>query len=150
MKELWTRDEAAFEGEFISFPPVLCYPKPAQKPHPPIHIGAGGPGHNTERALRNTVAFADGWMPVAIGPEELKGHSAKLKNIGSKTGVDFSKMQVSVGIDSNSALEKPGAGALIRRYEDADVHRIIWATLQLLPPDPYADCMKRIAEKVLS
>ena len=42
MKELWTREEASFEGEFVKFPALRSNPKPAQKPHPPVHIGAGG------------------------------------------------------------------------------------------------------------
>ncbi len=149
MKELWTKDQAAYNGEFISFPPVLCYPKPMQKPHPPIHIGAGGMGHKTERALRNTVAFADGWMPVAISAEEVKGHLATLKQMCSEAGRDFSKLEISVVIESKPALERPSVSDLIRRYEDAGVHRIVWATLDLLPPDPYAECMERLANKVL-
>lgn len=149
MKELWTKDQAAYNGEFISFPPVLCYPKPAQKPHRPIHIGAGGLGHKNERALRNSVAFADGWMPVAVTPEEMKSHLAALKQMCSEVGRDFSKVEISVVIDSRMALEKPNAGDLFRRFEDSGVHRITWATEQLLAPEPYADCMKRIANKVL-
>ena len=149
MKELWTKDQAAYNGEFISFPPVLCYPKPAQKPYPPIHIGAGGLGHKTQRALRNTVAFADGWMPVAVTPEEMKSHLATLKQMCSEAGRDFSKLEISVVIDSKIALEEPNAGDLIRRYEESGVHRIIWGTLQLLTAEPYADCMERIANKVL-
>jgi probable F420-dependent oxidoreductase len=150
MKELWTKDEAAYNGEFISFPSVLCYPKPAQKPHPPILIGAGGLGHKNERALRNTVAFADGWMPVAVTPEDMKGHLATLKQLCSEAGRDFSKLEISVVTDFRMALDKPKVGDLIRRYEDCGVHRIIWATDQLLTAEPYADRMKRIADKVLN
>lgn len=36
MKELWTKDEAEYHGRFYDFPPVKCYPKPAQQPHPSI------------------------------------------------------------------------------------------------------------------
>jgi probable F420-dependent oxidoreductase len=149
MKELWTRDEAAYNGEFISFPPVFCYPKPLQKPHPPIHIGAGGLGHKTDRALRNTVAIANGWMPVEISPQEMKGHLATLKQMCTEAGRDFSKIEISVVIDSKMALEEPNVRTLIERYEEAGVHRLIWATLQLLAPEPYADRMERIANKVL-
>ena len=39
MKELWTKDEAEYHGKYYDFPPVRCYPKPAQKPHPPIFLG---------------------------------------------------------------------------------------------------------------
>jgi len=149
MKELWTREEAAYSGEFVSFPPVLCYPKPIQKPHPPIHIGAGGMGHKNQRALRNTVAFADGWMPVAISAEEVKSELAKLKQMCAEAGRDFSKIEITVVTDSTPALEQPSVRDLIRRYEDAGVHRLIWATLQHLTAEPYADCMERIADKVL-
>ena len=41
-RELWTKEQASFSGEFVKFPKVYCYPKPIQKPYPPIHIGAGG------------------------------------------------------------------------------------------------------------
>ena len=80
MKELWTKPEASFEGEFVKFPPVLSYPKPAQKPHPPIHIGAGGLGP-VERALKNTVAIADGWAPLRMPPDRLAAELAKLKKM---------------------------------------------------------------------
>jgi probable F420-dependent oxidoreductase len=149
MKELWTRDQSAYHGEFISFPPVLCYPKPMQKPHPPIHIGAGGMGHNNERALRNTVAFADGWMPVAVSPQQMKTHLAKLEQLCSEAGRDFSKIEITVVIDSKPALEGTGAKELIRRFEDCGVHRIIWATLEPLAAEPYTDCLRRIADSVL-
>ena len=72
MKELWTAHESSFDGEFIKFPPVYCYPKPVQKPHPPIIIGAGGIGASSLRALKDTAALGDGWGPVSIGPAELR------------------------------------------------------------------------------
>src|SRR5882757_11580314 len=39
MKEIWTKDEAEFHGEFVSFDPIWSFPKPVQKPHPPILMG---------------------------------------------------------------------------------------------------------------
>ncbi|HEV8533978.1 MAG TPA: TIGR03619 family F420-dependent LLM class oxidoreductase, partial [Methylomirabilota bacterium] len=41
MKELWTKREAEFHGKYYDFPPVRSYPKPAQKPHPPVLLGGG-------------------------------------------------------------------------------------------------------------
>jgi probable F420-dependent oxidoreductase len=58
MKEIWTKDEAAFHGEFVNFDPIWCYPKPAQKPHPPVLL-AGESAHT----LRRVVEFGDGWFP---------------------------------------------------------------------------------------
>ena len=56
MKELWTKPEASFQGEYVNFPPVRCFPKPWQKPHPPVHICAGM-GKSRMRALKDTVAL---------------------------------------------------------------------------------------------
>lgn len=59
MKALWTREEAAFEGEFLELEPSWAWPKPLQQPHPPILLGAGlGP-----TALSHLVELCDGWMP---------------------------------------------------------------------------------------
>src|SRR5439155_563693 len=43
MKRIWTEDEAAFEGDFVRFEPLWSWPKPVQKPHPPILLGGHGP-----------------------------------------------------------------------------------------------------------
>ncbi|MET0568523.1 MAG: LLM class F420-dependent oxidoreductase [Hyphomicrobiaceae bacterium] len=57
-RELWTKDEPAYSGKHLSFSDLLFYPKPLQKPYPPIWIGGeSGP------ALRRTIEFADAWYP---------------------------------------------------------------------------------------
>ncbi|GAA5037409.1 LLM class F420-dependent oxidoreductase [Actinopolymorpha pittospori] len=69
MKEIWTRDQASFHGEFVDFDPIFSWPKPLQRPHPPILLG--GWGRTTHARL---VDHADGWLapfdlPVAeLGP----------------------------------------------------------------------------------
>jgi probable F420-dependent oxidoreductase len=61
MKELWTKDEAEFHGEHFSFSPSWQWPKPTQKPHPPVILGgAAGP-----RTIADIVEFCDGFMPIA-------------------------------------------------------------------------------------
>jgi probable F420-dependent oxidoreductase len=57
-RELWTKDAPAYAGKHVSFSDVLFYPKPLQKPHPPIWIGGESPA-----ALRRTIKFADAWYP---------------------------------------------------------------------------------------
>jgi probable F420-dependent oxidoreductase len=60
MKELWTSEQASFDGEFVSFTPSWSWPKPVQKPHPPIYLGgAGGP-----KLFRHIAEWADGWTPI--------------------------------------------------------------------------------------
>jgi probable F420-dependent oxidoreductase len=58
MKAIWTQDEAEYHGEMVDFGPVWCWPKPVQKPHPPVLLGGNGP--NT---LKRVIAYCDGWMP---------------------------------------------------------------------------------------
>jgi probable F420-dependent oxidoreductase len=58
MREIWTRDEASFHGEFVDFERIWSWPKPAQKPYPPIYVGGGGP-----TVLDRVLAYGDGWFP---------------------------------------------------------------------------------------
>ena len=58
MKEIWTKDAAAFHGEHVSFDPIWAWPKPAQKPHPPVLLG-GESGYTLQRV----VDFCEGWFP---------------------------------------------------------------------------------------
>ena len=61
MKAIWTQDEAEYHGELVDFDPIWQWPKPVQKPHPPIWLGS-----STASALRRVVRYADGWMPSAL------------------------------------------------------------------------------------
>ncbi|MEM8974899.1 MAG: LLM class F420-dependent oxidoreductase [Pseudomonadota bacterium] len=58
MKAIWTQDEASYHGEFVNFDPIWSYPKPTQKPHPPILLGG-----ETDYTLKRIVEYCDGWIP---------------------------------------------------------------------------------------
>jgi probable F420-dependent oxidoreductase len=58
MKAIWTEDEASYAGEHVAFDRIWSYPKPAQRPHPPILVGGEGP-----TVLERVLAFGDGWFP---------------------------------------------------------------------------------------
>jgi probable F420-dependent oxidoreductase len=58
IKAIWTEDPAEYHGEMVDFGPMWCWPKPVQKPHPPILLGGSGP-----KILERVVRYADGWMP---------------------------------------------------------------------------------------
>jgi probable F420-dependent oxidoreductase len=58
MKAIWTQDEASFSGEFVNFEPIWSWPKPAQRPHPPVLVGGNGP-----TVLDRVLAFGDAWFP---------------------------------------------------------------------------------------
>jgi probable F420-dependent oxidoreductase len=67
MKELWTKPAAEFHGKYYDFPPVKSFPKPAQKPHPPVLLGGGA-----TNVLQRVVAWGDGWLPNRITPDKLR------------------------------------------------------------------------------
>jgi probable F420-dependent oxidoreductase len=123
MKELWTKRESSFQGEFVSFPPVRCYPKPAHQPHPPIHIGAGDRNGSCERALRNVVAVADGWMPTLMTPERMGKELITLRHMCAEAGRDFDALEISIALGWQYTKEE--ARKLMREYEAVGVHRII-------------------------
>ena len=64
MREIWTKSKAEYHGEFVDFAPMMTWPKPVQKPHPPVIVGGMFP-HGAKRAL----AFGNGWMPHTSRPE---------------------------------------------------------------------------------
>ncbi|HZY60191.1 MAG TPA: TIGR03619 family F420-dependent LLM class oxidoreductase [Candidatus Binataceae bacterium] len=146
MKEIWTNEEASFEGEFVSFPPVKCYPKPASKPHPPIHIGAGDHKGPCDRALRNTVAVADGWMPTLMSPQRLATELATLQRMCLEAGRNFRSLEISIALGWQ--YTKAQARTLIKEYGAIGVHRII-PTLGGTAFDEDPDIIDKVADAFL-
>src|SRR5690242_2557493 len=66
MKAIWTQEEASYSGEFVNFERIWSYPKPAQRPHPPVLVGGDGP-----TVLDRVLAFGDAWFPNFRGGEGL-------------------------------------------------------------------------------
>jgi len=64
--ELWTKDEAEFHGDFVDFDPVHSWPKPVQRPHPPLWVGG-----NSERTFARVAEYGSAWMPSGVSPKEL-------------------------------------------------------------------------------
>ncbi len=82
MKAIWTQDEAEYHGEFVDFDPIYQWPKPVQKPHPPILLGNAGEG-----ALRRTVAYCDGWIPIG-GRTNVEERMVELNRLAREAGRD--------------------------------------------------------------
>jgi probable F420-dependent oxidoreductase len=64
MKAIWTQDKAEYHGELVDFPPMLAYPKPVQKPYPPVIVGGAFP-----YGARRAIAYGDGWVPHGSRPQ---------------------------------------------------------------------------------
>jgi len=117
MKEIWTRSKPKFEGEFVKFPEMMQWPKPVQKPHPPIIVGGAFP-HGARRALE----YGDGWMPV--GGRELDPLAVlpRFRQLAAEAGKNPDEMPVGV-------FGGPPSADKLKSYRDAGIDR----TVLLLP-----------------
>lgn len=136
MKQLWTRTRAEFHGKYYDFPPVYSFPKPAQKPHPPVLLGG-----MAANVFKRVVEWGDGWMPNRVTPEQVKQGRAKLDELAQAAGRDPRAIQVTV-------YGQPPDRDLIRRFEDAGADRVV-VRLSTAPEQEALAELEQIAEKVL-
>jgi probable F420-dependent oxidoreductase len=131
MKEIWTKDEAAYAGGGVKFEESWAWPKPAQSPHPPIIMGgAAGP-----KTLSHIVEFCDGWMPIG-GMHDIAGGLEMLKVACKEADRDISTIEI-------GAFFGAGGGAdAIKSMEDLGVSRVVLG----LPPKPEGDVMPMLDE----
>jgi probable F420-dependent oxidoreductase len=82
MKAIWTEDEAEYHGRYVDFDPIWAWPKPMQKPHPPVLVGGIG-----EKVLDRVLAYGDEWFPNRVtDPEQLGKRIAELQRRAEEAG----------------------------------------------------------------
>jgi len=93
MKELWSKDVARFDGEFVRFTDSWAWPKPVQRPHPPLHLGV-----LTERRFDDLVEFCDGWIPqtMVLSEEDLRSRIGKLRRAAESAGRDPASIRITM------------------------------------------------------
>ena len=91
MKEIWTEDEAEFHCEFVNFDPIWSFPKPAQKPHPPILMGGDGP-----TTFERVIEFCDGWMPIGLRLVNVEEKIAALRRRAEEADRDPSSISITI------------------------------------------------------
>ncbi|MBI3826085.1 MAG: LLM class F420-dependent oxidoreductase [Candidatus Rokubacteria bacterium] len=137
MKEIWTKDAPAFHGEFVNFDPIWSWPKPAQRPHPPVYLG-GESGYTLQRV----VDWCEGWFPRGrAGAEPILAGLKDLQARAVKAGRDMKTIAVNV------FAVKPDE-ATIGKLAEAGVARVLFrlpsegrdSVLPLL--DQYAKLMR--------
>jgi probable F420-dependent oxidoreductase len=114
MQAIWTQDTAEYHGEFVNFGPMQTWPKPVQKPYPPILVGGAFP-YSARRAVR----YGDGWMPqmTASSPTPLIELIPRFRQMAAEAGRDPAQFDISIGGQAEDI-------ALIRRYQDVAVNRV--------------------------
>ena len=91
MKEIWTKEEAEYHGRFVNFDPIWSYPKPVQKPHPPILMGGDGP-----KTFDRVIEFCDGWMPIGYRMEGLTEKISDLRRRAEAAGRDPQTISITI------------------------------------------------------
>lgn len=128
MKELWSKDVASFDGDYVRFEPSWQWPKPVQKPHPPIILGgAAGP-----RTMADIVEFCDGWMPI-WGRHDLIGKIEDLRAAAEAAGRDPDDIELSV------TGPKPDP-SVIEEIRSAGIQRVVLS----IPPRSADDVLPRL------
>lgn len=139
MKKLWTEEETSFEGEFCSFPSIRSYPKPVQKPHPPIIFGG-----ESEPALKRVGEVGDGWFGMNVSVDEAPAKIGRIKDYARAAGRDPDALQFAISPGMGTPLTRDD----IKRAQDAGVGQLI---VGLFPADRRAvkDDIARLAEQVV-
>src|ERR1700722_2253551 len=112
IKAIWTTDEATYAGEFVQFDRIWSWPKPAQRPHPPVIVGGEGP-----TVLDRVLAVGDAWMPNH-GPSDLIKRSAELR-LRADRPISLQVMGVPADPATLAAYAAAGVERALDRYETA-------------------------------
>lgn len=121
LKEIWGNETAEFHGKHIDFGPMYSWPKPGQRPHPPIYIGG-----DSEAALRRVGRLGDGWYPYGVAdPADVPAQLARLAEHAGE----------GVPVTVSPVGRKP---ALVNAYAEAGVERVNF----FLGTKPEADTLR--------
>jgi probable F420-dependent oxidoreductase len=137
MKVIWTETKAEYHGEFVNFDPMMAWPKPVQKPHPPVIVGGAFP-YGARRAIR----YGDGWVPHASRPEygDVSDFLPQFHQMAKEAGRDPAFLPVTMF----RVVEELDA---LRRYRDIGIARVV-ITLPSAGAGQVLPILDRWAEKI--
>src|SRR5689334_4473695 len=130
MKEIWAQPKPKYSGELVKFDEMMQWPKPVQKPHPPIIVGGAFP-----HAARRAVAYGDGWIPIGGRGLDPLDALTQFRKMAKDAGRDPASLSFDV-------FAAPREAGTLKRYRDADVTRAIW----MFPPKPRDDILPMLDE----
>lgn len=139
MKRIWTEEAAEYHGEFVRFDPIWQYPKPLQKPHPPVILGSA-----SRKSLQRVVDYCDGWVPIGFALRDLPATIRELHATAAAAGRDPGSIELSL-------FWAPGDADALEHISGLGIARAILAVpsverdgvLGML--DDYAPLVQRVA-----
>ena len=141
MKEIWTKSEPEYHGDIVDFPKMRTWPKPVQKPHPPVIVGGAFP-HSARRAVR----YGDGWIPNASRAHyaDVTEFLPQFREMAGEAGRDAASVPVTIwGAPDN--LDR------VKRYCDQAISRVVVSlpsapSVEILPTlDRWAEIIRKSA-----
>ena len=115
MRAIWTQTKAEYHGEFVNFDPMMTWPKPVQKPHPPVIVGGAYP-----YAARRAARYGDGWMPLGGRPGQygdVFDYVPKFREMLKAAGREPASCPVSL-FGSTDDID------ILKRYRDLGIVRV--------------------------
>ena len=114
MKKLWIEEAASYHGEFVNFEAAWSWPKPVQRPHPPILMGSHGP-----RGMQRVIRYCNGWLPNAGPGVDLPKQIAELHHLAEQAGRDPNTISV-------TAFAAPPDRKVLDQQETAGAERAVF------------------------
>ena len=141
MKAIWTEEKARYAGDLVNFDEIWSWPKPVQKPHPPVYVGGDG-----ARTLQRVVRYGDGWMPMLAekGAPRIDHYCARFAELGRLLG-EAGRPRLPI-----TAFAPPRDPKAIERLREAGATRCIFG-VKAAPSDdvlPRLDHLARLAEQI--
>jgi probable F420-dependent oxidoreductase len=116
MKAIWTQEEASYHGKHVDFDRIWSWPKPAQRPHPPVLVGGNGP-----TVLDRVLSFGDAWLPNNTGEDLL----ARARELWARADRPIEVI----------VMGAPAKAAVLEEFAKAGVRRVVrWIPSATLGP----------------
>ncbi|MBA2416508.1 MAG: LLM class F420-dependent oxidoreductase [Geodermatophilaceae bacterium] len=130
MREIWSQDEASYAGKHVTFERIWSWPKPVQRPGPPVLIGGSGP-----KVIDRVLAYGDGWAPISRQTgnlQDIADRIVELRQRAAAAGRDHIPVTVYGGSTKPDTLDRLAAMGVDR-------------LLHVLPTLPRDEALQRVA-----
>lgn len=139
MRALWTDPVSRHQGPLLDVPPLRMFPKPIQKPHPPIIFGG-----ESDAALRRVADLGQGWYGFSLLPDEAAARIQVLKRMLARRGRERAAVEISV----SPYLKPAGGAASLRAYAEAGVDQVIYMVARQ-DPDAVRSELEALARELM-